>query len=187
MLRRISAKPPSSGTALGLLALFVALGGVATGQTTPRATKAQSTPMATKAQTTPTTTTTPTPSAPADSVPVPEALHALQADEADEAKRATIDQITYVSKRKKLKDDVVEPEELQVIARCPDGMNVLGGGVTTTGADLGKELDFKVKFSGPRGKDRWIARVDADEPEDIGEIVEVTAICANVDRTHDER
>jgi hypothetical protein len=115
-------------------------------------------------------------------VPAPEALHALRADQADEAGRAHIDHVEYVVKRRAIKDETDDEGDLKLLVNCPDGKKVIGGGVTTTGAERGAGSDFEVRVSGPKDENTWFARVNPSSA-DADDVVKVTAICANVEKT----
>ena len=156
MLRSMRRRP-SPGTILGLLALFVSLGGVAFAQGTP---------------------TTPTPPAgPPSTVPVAEALHALTADE---AKRSPVDQIVYVVDSEEVSDNTASSS---LNMQCPAGMNVIAGGLTTEGG--GGSRDFETVYSGPSSNRSWIVRYNPSD-DDTGEVVRGTAICVNAAYTRSD-
>lgn len=157
-MSHIIARRPSLGTVFGLLALFVAVGGVATAQTP----------------------TTPTPPPGVTGVPpVPEAQHAVHADYAD---AAPVSRIKYLSEREKVREDndCCGAEAVKIQVRCPEGMNVVGGGVNTSGGE--PRNDFETVVSGPVGNDSWLVKVNPSEDE-IGDEVRVTAICVNAAET----
>lgn len=157
-MRRFLTRRPAPGTVLGLVALFVALGGVASGQGT------------TPGTTTPGTTTTTTP---AGSPPVPEAIHAQSAS------RAPLSRVVYVTESEEAPNESGSSSSIRI--SCPGDMKVIGGGLTTTGG--GGSRDTETRFSGPTSENSWEVRYQASTRDD-GETFRGTAICADVVESH---
>ena len=153
-MRRFLTRRPAPGTVLGLVALFVALGGVAFAQGT----------------TTPGTTTTTTPAGPP---PVAEAIHAQSAS------RAPLQRVVYVTETHQVPRNR-DPNSENIAVSCPGEMKVIGGGLTTEGA--GGSRDFELRYSGPTSESSWEI-VYNPGTDDAGETVRGTAICADVVET----